>query len=147
MTGALPTEWTVTARRLRPRATTTPAATASVLGCCGMIPPRVRGREGGTRDKQVACRSTGAIGPGPARRELQRRRSGRCARIGPERIADAVPLHAAPQRNPRDPEGGRGALAVPAMVVQHAEDARALVRPEAAGQSRRGTEHGGEIPP
>src|SRR5256885_16104848 len=75
---------------------------------------------------------------GPARAGgacLKRRRSGRFTRRHAERIADAVPLHAPPERDARDAERGGGALPVPAMLVEHAHDARALVDPQ-AGRGR-----------
>src|SRR5262245_51104514 len=77
-------------------------------------------------------RATGerAAGPrmlGVAICRVQRVRSARFTRLGAERIADAVPLHPAPERDPRDAERVCGALAVPAMLVEHAHDARALV--------------------
>src|SRR6058998_2857964 len=73
----------------------------------------------------VPARSVGPARAGGAC--LKRRRSGRFMLRHAERIADAVPLHAPPERDARDAERGGGALPVPAMLVEHAQDARALV--------------------
>src|SRR3989442_8782402 len=73
----------------------------------------------------VPARPVGPARAGGAR--LKRRRSGRFTRRRDERIADAVPLHAPPERDARDAERGGRALPVPAVLVEHAQDAPALV--------------------
>src|SRR5689334_19808263 len=62
---------------------------------------------------------------------MKRRGSGRFSRgRHVDRVADAVALHASPERDARDAERRRGALAVPAVRLEHAQDARALVDDE-----------------
>src|SRR2546426_4035760 len=85
---------------------------------------------------------------GPARAGgacLKRRRSGRFTRRHAERIADAVPLHAPPERDARDAERGGGALPVPAMLVEHAYDAPALVDHQAGRGRLAPREHRGQL--
>src|SRR5262245_45459325 len=94
---------------------------------------------------QAACRFAEACTCERPARTLQPRRSGRCARAVREWIADAVTLHASPERHARDAERRGGALPVPAMIVQDAQDAGALVRPEAAVARWGGAHRGGEV--
>src|SRR6185295_19113133 len=80
-------------------------------------------------------------------RVLKRRRSGRFTHGRTEWIADAVALHAPPERDARDTERGRRALPVPAMVLEHAQDARALVAHKPAAVRARAGEDVAELRP
>src|SRR5262249_61416483 len=107
-------------------------------------PPSCPGREGSAGLAGAVPISEARTCERPAR-TLQPRCSGRCARAVRERISDAVALHAPPECHARDAERRGGALPVPAMIVQDAQDARALVRPEAAVEGWSPAHRGGEV--
>src|SRR5436309_9616336 len=133
MSGTPFTEWSVVARRTS--ATSTPPSATDPP----MLDPFAR------QPSSAALGRRRESAPGvPARRAarprtggacLKRRRSGRFTRRHAERVAEAVPLHAPPERDARDAERGGGALPVPAVLVEHAHDARALVDHQ-AGRGR-----------
>src|SRR2546428_10295632 len=143
MSGAPFTEWSVVARRTsatsRPPSATDPA----MLDRFAMQPSSwLWGGQGEGAGGVPAWR----IGPARAGGAcLKRRRSGRFTRRHAERIADAVPLHAPPERDARDAERGGGALPVPAMLVEHAYDARALVDHQAGRGRLAPREHRGQL--
>ena len=139
MSGALPTECT---RRSR-------AATSAEQHDADRRrrPPRSRVRHdtppragaGGGRASLCSRRASG----GDRRRSARDVRPRAAATLRPfhgagaERVADAVPLHASPERDARDAERRGGALAVPAVLLEHAEDAGPLVEQEPPSRRRR----------
>src|SRR2546428_2841527 len=125
MSGAPFTEWSVVARRTSATSTPPSATDPPMLDPFAMQPSSwLWGGQGEGAGGVPAWR----IGPARAGGAcVKRRRSGRFTRRHAERIADAVPLHAPPERDARDAERGGGALPVPAMLVEHAYDAPALV--------------------
>ena len=73
---------------------------------------------------------------------VKRGRSGRFTRGRAERVADAVALHPPPECDAGDTERRRRALPVPAVLLEHAQDTRALVHTEAGGDVPRAQEVG-----
>src|SRR5262249_47471607 len=83
----------------------------------------------------TARASDARVNARPRAAAMKQRRSGRFTERR-ERIADAVALHATPERHARDAERGGGALPVPAVRLEHAQEPRALVGPEAPATGR-----------
>src|SRR6266566_842822 len=133
MSGAPFTEWSVVARRTSATSTPPSATDPPMLDPFAMRPSSWLWGGQGEGAAGVPARPIGPARAGGAC--VKRRRSGRFTRRHAERIADAVPLHAPPERDARDAERGGGALPVPAMLVEHAHDARALVDHQ-AGRGR-----------
>src|SRR6476660_2643905 len=139
MSGAKLTECTSVARTSRAPRTDAQAKTAAMLDLFAIQPPSDSG--GGQRESSSRASGDDLYVHGRARPHEARRASGRFTRRGGERIADAVPFHPSPERDARDAERRGGALAVPAMLVEHAQDARPLVEEEPARRRVTAREH------
>src|SRR2546428_3109805 len=133
MSGAPFTEWSVVARRTSATSTPPSATDPPMLDPFAMRPSSWLWGGQGEGAAGVPARPVGPARAGGAC--VKRRRSGRFTRRHAERVADAVPLHAPPERDARDAERGGGTLPVPAVLVEHAHDARALVHHQ-AGRGR-----------
>src|SRR2546428_4411980 len=143
MSGAPFTEWSLVARRTSATSTPPSATDPTMLDPFAMRPSSGLWGGQGEGAAGVPARPIGPARAGGAC--LNRRRSGRFTRRHAERIADAVPLHAPPERDARDAERGGGALSVPAMLVEHAHDARALVDHQAGRGRLAPREHRGQL--
>src|SRR5213593_4809677 len=133
MSGTPFTEWSVVARSTSATSTPPSATDPQMLDPFAMRPSSWLWGGRGEGAAGVPARPAGPARAGGAR--LKRRRSGRFTRRHAERIADAVPLHAPPEGDARDAERGGGPLPIPAVLVEHAQDARALVDHQ-AGRGR-----------
>src|SRR6185369_7160771 len=139
MSGAKLTECTSVARTSSAPRTAANATAAAMVDLFAMLPPSDSG--GGQRESSSRASGDNLHVHGRARPHEARPRQAVSPARGGERIADAVPFHPSPERDARDAERRGGALAVPAMLVEPAQDARPLVEEEPARRRVTAREH------